>query len=182
MTNVIVLFPKIEDAKNIRNLLVRHGFRVSAVCTTGAQALASANGLSDGVLVCGYKYPDMMYTELADCLPTHFEMLLMASQRVLSEGVGSGIMSVAMPLKVQDMLNTLEMMVANAERRRKKRKTMPKVRSDEERKVLDEAKALLMERNGMTEEEAHRYIQKCSMDSGTNLVETAEMVLSMMKF
>ena len=45
MTNVIVLFPKIEDAKNIRNLLVRHGFRVSAVCTTGAQALASANGL-----------------------------------------------------------------------------------------------------------------------------------------
>ena len=91
-------------------------------------------------------------------------------------------MSVAMPLKVQDLLNTLEMMVANAERRRKKRKTMPKVRSDEDRKVLDEAKALLMERNGMTEEEAHRYIQKCSMDSGTNLVETAEMVLSMMKF
>ena len=138
--------------------------------------------MGDGVLVCGYKYPDMMYTELANCLPTHFEMLLMASQRVLSEGVGSGIMSVAMPLKVQDLLNTLEMMVANAERRRKKRKTMPKVRSDEDRKVLDEAKALLMERNGMTEEEAHRYIQKCSMDSGTNLVETAEMVLSMMKF
>ena len=51
-----------------------------------------------------------------------------------------------------------------------------------DRKVLEEAKALLMERNGMTEEEAHRYIQKCSMDSGTNLVETAEMVLSMMKF
>ncbi len=182
MTNVIVLFPKIEDAKNIRNLLVRHGFRVSAVCTTGAHALASANGLGDGILVCGYKYPDMMYTELADCLPTHFEMLLMASQRVLSECVGSGIMSVAMPLKVQDLLNTLEMMVAGVERKRKKRKAMPKVRSDEDRKVLDEAKALLMERNGMTEEEAHRYIQKCSMDSGTNLVETAEMVLSMMKF
>ena len=136
MTNVIVLFPKIEDAKNIRNLLVRHGFRVSAVCTTGAQALASANGLGDGILVCGYKYPDMMYTELADCLPTHFEMLLMASQRVLSECVGSGIMSVAMPLKVQDLLNTLEMMAAGVERKRKKRKAMPKVRSDEDRKAV----------------------------------------------
>lgn len=74
------------------------------------------------------------------------------------------------------------MMVANAERRRKKRKAMPKARSEEDRKVLEEAKALLMERNGMTEEEAHRYIQKCSMDSGTNLVETAEMVLSMMRY
>ena len=32
----------------------------------------------------------------------------------------------------------------------------------------------------LTEEEAHRYIQKCSMDSGTNMVETAQMVLSIM--
>ncbi len=45
--------------------------------------------------------------------------------------------------------------------------------------LIDRAKALLMERNGMTEEEAHRYIQKCSMDSGTNIVETAQMVISL---
>ena len=38
-----------------------------------------------------------------------------------------------------------------------------------------------MSRNHMSEEEAHRYIQKCSMDSGTNMVETAQMVLTMMK-
>ena len=30
------------------------------------------------------------------------------------------------------------------------------------------------------EGEAHRYLQKSSMDSGTNMVETAEMVLSIM--
>ncbi len=28
----------------------------------------------------------------------------------------------------------------------------------------------------MTEEEAYRHIQKCSMDSGTNMVETAQYV------
>jgi response regulator NasT len=38
-----------------------------------------------------------------------------------------------------------------------------------------------MERNSMTEEEAHRYIQKHSMDNGTNMVETAQMVLSMFR-
>ena len=32
----------------------------------------------------------------------------------------------------------------------------------------------------MTEEEAHRYIQKTSMDSGTNIVETAQMILCLM--
>mgnify|MGYP000556223929 CR=1 FL=1 len=37
-----------------------------------------------------------------------------------------------------------------------------------------------MERNYLTEEEAHKYLQKCSMDSGTNLVETAQMVLTLL--
>lgn len=181
LTNVIVLFPKIEDAKNIRNLLVRHGFQVPAVCSTGAMALAHANDLSDGIVVCGYKYPDMLYSELKADLPPHFEMLLVASQRVVSE-VERDIMCVTMPIKVQDLLNTLEMMSANIARRRKKRRSQPAARSEEDKQVLWEAKTLLMERNSMTEEEAHRYIQKCSMDSGTNLVETAQMVLSMMNF
>ena len=30
----------------------------------------------------------------------------------------------------------------------------------------------------MTEIDAHKYIQKLSMDSGNNLVETAEMILA----
>ena len=65
-------------------------------------------------------------------------------------------------------------------RRRKKQREKPKQRSKDEQEMIAEAKALLMERNNMTEEEAHRYLQKNSMDSGTNIVETAEMVLSIM--
>ena len=34
-----------------------------------------------------------------------------------------------------------------------------------------------MDRNGMTEEQAHRYLQKKSMDSGAKLVQTAQLVL-----
>lgn len=182
MTNVIVLFPKIEEAKNVRNLLVRYGFQVPAVCTTGAQALAQADALGGGIVVCGYRYADMIYSELRDCLPPHFEMLLVASKQVLSEGAGSGIVCVPMPIRVQDLLNTLEMMAVQVEQRRKRLRQKPKVRSEEDRKVVSEAKRLLMERNHMSEEEAHRYLQKCSMDSGRNLVESAQMVLSMMNF
>lgn len=181
MTNIIVLFPRLEDAKNIRNLLVRHGYQVPAVCTTGSQALGFAHSLGGGIVVCGYKYQDMMYTELKECLPPHFEMLLVASQQVWGECINNDIVCVSMPVKVQDLVNTLEMMCANIARRRKKQRLKPKARSEEEKKIILEAKALLMERNNMSEEEAHRYIQKCSMDSGTNLVETAEMVLSMMR-
>ena len=47
-----------------------------------------------------------------------------------------------------------------------------------DKKVIEEAKAMLMTRNHMTEEEAHRYIQKCSMEGGNNIVETAQMLLT----
>ena len=42
MTNIIVVFPKIEDAKSIKNVLVRNGFSAMAACTTGAQAIGLA--------------------------------------------------------------------------------------------------------------------------------------------
>ena len=180
MIGIIVVFPSRENAANIRNLLVRYGMTVSGVCTTGAQAMNHADALDEGIVVCGYKLKDMMYTELREYLPENFEMLLVASGRALSAVEGSGVLAVAMPLSAYDLVGTLSMMQRERSRRRKKEKQKPKPRSKEERAVIENAKALLMERNHMTESEAHRYIQKCSMDSGTNLVETAQMILALM--
>lgn len=180
MVNIIVVFPKIEDAKGIKNLLVRNGFHVTAVCTTGAQALNYANSLNDGIVVCGYRFQDMMYEELNACLPEYFEMLLIVSQKYFSDGVEMGVMSLPMPIKTYDLINTLEMMAEGQARKKRKRRARPKQRNPEEQRIIEDAKRILMERNHMTEVEAHRYIQKCSMDSGTNMLETAEMVIQIM--
>ena len=72
-------------------------------------------------------------------------------------------------------------MSAAITRRRRKAKQKPKERNEEEVALIREAKELLMTRNNMSEEDAHHYIQKCSMDSCTNMVETAQMVLAMMR-
>lgn len=181
MTNIIVVLPKLEDAKGIKSVLVRNGFNVTGVCTTGAQAIGQADGLNDGIVICSYKMMDMVYSELHECLPPGFEMLLMASQRLIGECYDNDIVCLSMPLKVGDLISTVNMMSENIVRRRRKLKQKPKVRNSEEEALLREAKEVLMARNHMTEEEAHRYLQKCSMDSGTNMVETAQMVLAMMQ-
>lgn len=181
MTNIIVVLPKLEDAKGIKNVLVRNGYKVTGICTTGAQAVSQADGLHDGIIICSYKLMDMVYSELHDYMPPGFEMLLMASQRLINECYGNDIVCLSMPLKVNDLISTVGMMSEEIERRRRRRKLQPKVRNSEEEASITQAKELLMDRNHMTEEEAHRYLQKCSMDSGTNMVETAQMVLSMMK-
>ena len=88
-------------------------------------------------------------------------------------------MLLPMPLRVHELVSTLEMMIQTQERRHRRRRRMPKARSREELELIDRAKEMLMDRNHMTEDEAHRYIQKCSMSNGSSLVETAEMIISL---
>lgn len=46
MSHIIVVFPRRDNAVNIRNVLVRAGMEVSAVCLTGAKVLQYVDNLS----------------------------------------------------------------------------------------------------------------------------------------
>ena len=166
MNNIVIAFPKKEVANSIKKILAQSGYTVTAVANTGASALSSMNGL--------------MYSEIYEYMPKEFQMLLIASAAGIMEKNVDNLMSLSMPLKVHELLQTVEMMDYTITRRRKKLRQRPKVRSKEDQEMLNSAKAVLMERNGFSEEEAHRYIQKRSMDNGTGLVETAQMILSLM--
>ena len=120
-TSIVIALPKIEDAKKIRTVLNRYGFTVAAVCNSGANALASISELDGGVLLCGYHLQDMYYRDLLDYMPDYFEMLLMASQGVISEAPPS-VLCVGMPLKAGDLVNTVSMILSQIERRWKKDK------------------------------------------------------------
>ena len=180
MANIVIAFPKMEDAIGIKNLLVRNGYPVTAVCTSGANVLSTIDDYNDGIVVCGYKLTDMLFSELRANMAGDFEMILLASAGKISDADCEGVVPVLMPLKAADFVNTVAMLSMNIARKKKKRKNIPKARSDEDRREIDRAKKILMEKNNMTEQEAHRYIQKISMDSGTGMAETAQMVIRIM--
>lgn len=179
MSSIVVALPKIEDAKKIRAILERHGFSVTSVCSTAANALSTLSDLESGVLICGYRLPDMYYTEILECIPRGVEMLLLASAHVLEEVQGP-LLTVQMPMKASDLVNTVNMILIQQEQKRRKERKKPKPRSWKEQNIISNAKMMLMQRNHLTEEESHRYIQKCSMDSGTNMVESAQMLLMLL--
>lgn len=180
MSNIVIAFHKKDVALSIKKILSQSGYNVQAVCTTGAQALESANHLESGILICGLRFVDMMYTEIYDYLPAEFQMLLIASNGAIQEREIENLVSIALPMKVHELLQTMEMMEGEIRRRRKKMRQRPKTRSAEERQIIQDAKELLMNRNGLSEEEAHHYIQKRSMDNGTGLVEVSQMIISLM--
>ena len=115
MVGIIVVFPSRENAISIRNLLVRYGTDVTGVCTTGAKALQYADAVDEGVVVCGYKMKDMMFTELREYLPEEFEMLLIASPEKWTGEEADGMVCLPVPLKVYDLINTMEMLLKSIE-------------------------------------------------------------------
>lgn len=181
LSNIIVAFSKRDNAVHIRNILVKSGIDVSAVCLTGAKVLQYAEMWNDGIVVCGFALPDMQYTQLREYLPDRFEMLLAASPDRWMDQLPDGVMGLPMPLKVYDLINTVEMIQETQERARRRRRLSGRTRNESEKQIVEQAKALLMERNHMSEDEAHRYIQKTSMAGGNNMAETARMILTVMK-
>lgn len=177
MISIIVVFPKLEEAKSIKNLLVRSGMEVLAACTTASQVISYVDDLDYGIVVSGYKLVDMMYSELLEYLPDSFDMLLVASKRYYSECCSSDIVCLSMPIKAADLVENVQIIYDRIYAEIKNKKSKPKVRTEEEKQIILHAKMMLMKQKGFEEEEAHRYLQKKSMDNGTGLVETAHMIL-----
>lgn len=176
MGSILIALPKIEDARHISDLLKSRGLAVAAICTSGAKILSLVHELDSGVVICGRRLTDMHYTQLAEYLPEYFEMLLISSQNVLGD-CPDGITTLGIPFRASDLAGLVETILSQQAKALKKRKSAPKKRSEKEQNYINNAKWVLMEKNQMTETEAFRCIQKCSMDSGTNMVETAQKIL-----
>lgn len=181
MGSVLIAMPKAEDAGRIASTIKNQGMLYDVnICSTGAEVLRIANDRDYGVVICTKALRDTRYTELADMLPNYFGMIVLTSDMSL-EITTASMVKLIMPFKTIDLLNTIEMVTQGYYRSLRKKKKAPPKRSEEEQKLIDKAKALLMERNGMEEPEAFRYIQKNSMDSGRSLVESAQMILVLLR-
>lgn len=178
MSSIIIVLPKLEEAKKIQKILNNHGYAEVFAYSTAAMALQAVSNMDAGVVISAYKLSDMFYLDLKDSLPKNFELILLGSATAVA-AAGTGTLSLSTPLKLGDLINTVDMVLRQTERNYKKNKK-PVKRTWQEENYIKNAKYLLMERNHLSEEEAFRYIQKRSMDNSTNMVETAQMILTLM--
>lgn len=177
MGSVLIAMPKYEDALRLSDNLSRESIDLEIeVCQNAAEVLRVSNDRDFGVIICTKNLSDMGYMELADYLPKGFGMIVITKDAGL-ETYNENTVKLLMPFKTREMISTIEMMVSQYYRQVKKKEKGPTKRSEAEQKIIEEAKALLIERNGMTEPEAFRYIQKSSMDLGRTMAESAQMII-----
>ena len=174
MEQVIVAFENPKSAFRVREVLESSGTASCILCTSAGQVRRTVHKLHVTAVVCGFKLPDQPAEVLFGDLPPSCAMLVLAPQNLLDLLQEEDIFRLAAPVPRSDLTASVRMLLQMG--RRLERILRPR-RSEEEQAIIRQAKAVLMDRNGMTEEEAHRFLQKTSMDHGSKLIQTAQMVL-----
>ena len=175
---ILISMPRYEDAGHIQRIVSGSGiWEQSFICESGNEMLRCAEDRDVSIVICTKRLSDMGYEELSTYLPAHVNMVLLTKDAGL-EPFSSNIIKLLMPFKPDDLKDTLSMLLPGSFALGRKQKPKPKPqRSEEEKKLIEKAKLILMDRNGMTEPEAFRYIQKSSMDMGRTMTESAQMIL-----
>ena len=180
MSCIIVVMPKIEEAGRIGRLLGKYGYRPDLLCTSAAEALSESCRREEGFIICGGRLTDMSFVELQDCIPKSFKLIIL-SRNVMNVEYPEEAVKIAIPFKASDLIGIIEGETAEYLKIHESLNPERPMRSSEERKYIDRAKAMLIKDRQMTEPEAYRYIQKMSMDSGNSMVETAQMIMLLMR-
>ena len=174
MEKVIVAFESEKSCWRVKEILENSGTASCVLCRSADQVKRAVNKLHISTVICGYKLPDASAEELFDDLPTSCAMLLVGVQNLLDLCQNDDIFKLTSPVSKGDLVASVRMLIQVGHRL--ERFVRPR-RSQEEQELIAQAKQLLMDRNGMTEEQAHRFLQKKSMDSGAKLIQTAQLVL-----
>lgn len=174
MDRIVVAFANEEAQRRILRLLESNGLAPAGCCFSGAEAIRLIRKMGSGVVVCGFKLRDMTANDLAASLRGIAALLVISSAVNLDYCEGENLYKLASPTSRSDFFASLDTLLQFESKHL--RHPAPK-RKEEEQRVIQRAKELLMDINRMTEAEAHRFLQKRSMDAGLKMAETAQMVI-----
>lgn len=183
MSGVIVACKDNVMCEKLKLVLTSAGIDVLGTAAKGASAIHIASRFYDegGVILCSYAMSDMTASELYKIKPDNFEMVVLLTARQQSIFHGNGMLCLNVPINRNDLIDTLGMLIEHKWTSLNdfgRREQKPAERTEEEKELIFKAKALLMERNHMSEPDAHRFMQKKSMDTGDTLISVAQKILN----
>lgn len=170
MAKIIVAFGDERKRMQIAGALEDSGIEVFRRCATGSEALRTLNVCHDGVLVCGTKLPDRTADELADDIDSAALMLVIGKPERLEFCESRDVFKLSAPFTRGELASAVRMLLQLHNMR------MPQ-RSGNDRALVEAAKQKLMETYNFTEPQAHRALQRASMNFGIKMSDSARRVL-----
>lgn len=174
MRQIIVAFERQSSCEKLQSL-VESGDEFSCVlCRSGAQVRRAAQKLRPDIVVCGFKLADESGEALFYDLPPGCTVLMLSSPANLALCEAGEILKLPTPVSRPELLACLRML-ERLGRGRAPRSAEPP--DGDAQALVAAAKERLCGRFAMTEAQAHRFLQKKSMDAGLRLAQAAKAVL-----
>ena len=171
MERIVLAFSKHETAEKIKSILYGTGYDASYICHSRDELLRILSQIDDALVIMGYKIGGAVADEIyEDLYPGQKLMAIVKPEN--SDMIGSDeIFVLPLPVNRQSLISSIEIFLGVLHKGSSVR------RSDDEEKIIEQAKLYLMEKHRMTEDQAHRFIQKRSMDTGTRFADIARLIL-----
>ena len=174
MKRLILAFPKEETIHKIQNMLDGTSFSVVGSCRTCAEAMRIYSEIDNAVLMMSFKLSDGTCDDVYDNLPPHSGIIVLTKAENIEYIRAQDIFTVPLPINRARLAEALETFHAAYIGYGKKPE-----RNEKDKETICRAKLKLIEKYLMTEEQAHRFIQKRSMNTGMKFVDTAKLILSL---
>ena len=179
MSSIVVANSNPEHAQKIAAVLRSSGLYVGAVCTTGAQVMDfTSKHYHGGIVVCSVKLRDMAAVNLPRMAGSSYDFLFLVSSQLASMCDSLEQATLMLPINRTNLISTVNMFLNLADCTPLTIRKKLAAESCDDKQLIKNAKDLLMKRNNFTEPQAHRFIQKKSMDNGKKMVESAMIILN----
>jgi response regulator NasT len=183
-TRVIIADDESVIRADLREMLTNLGYLVVGEVGDGQSAVNVARELKPDVVIMDIKMPDLDGIEAAKILTQEkvapVLLLTAYSQRdLIDRAKEAGVVGyLVKPFREQEIAPGIEIALERFKEFSELEKEVGNLRETlETRKIVDRAKGLLMDQQGLTEAEAFRKIQKMSMNTRKPMKEIAEAII-----
>ena len=181
---VVIIDDSLGSRATLGHALKRLGFEVVGEGSSGSEAIRLVQALKPDVLFLAVGLPDLDgLTTAAQILETHALPIIILSSHlnpeVIQRAKEAGVMAyLVKPLREEDLLPAIELAISRFEEFNALRKENTDLkRILEDRKLIERAKGILMEREKISEPQAFGRIQKASMNRRRSMAEIAQAIL-----
>jgi response regulator NasT len=169
---------------DLKEMLTNLGYLVVGEAGDGRSVVNMARELRPDLVIMDIKMPDMDGIEAAriltqeDIAPVIF-LTAYSQKELVDQAKEAGVVAyLVKPFRESDLAPAIEIALARFEQFRALKKEVADLKEAlETRKLVERAKGILMDTQGLSEAEAFRRIQKLSMDTRKPMKEVAEAII-----
>ncbi len=138
-------------------------------CKTEAELYSFCDRLGGGVLIVS-AFRDASVNDIKNSLSLDWDIVAILPPNVPVPFYSSNLTVFTAPVNVSELLSTVEMLMNVTDYKKTSYDT-------DKANIIEKAKRILIEKKGFSEDQAHYYLQKTSMDKGVSIKRTAEKIV-----